>query len=178
MTDFKMPPMEDKDFGPSKGNWFELGVYEVYIQGVTVGESPNTNSKYLEFALLGPDDQEGTARLYLTEMAAPYTRNTLAQISVHNADTEEAKQKVRDYFRVITDPASLADSKLLAKFKDKQAWIDVYEDDKSPKSNGGFYTRTKLTSYEPKHREPSKSAQIDDLLSNSTPVDDDDVPFN
>ena len=53
--------------------------------------------KYLEFALLGPDDQEGLARLYLTEMAAPYTRNTLAQISVHNADTE-AKQKVRDYF--------------------------------------------------------------------------------
>ena len=28
MTDFKMPPMEDKDFGPSNGNWFKLGVYK------------------------------------------------------------------------------------------------------------------------------------------------------
>lgn len=173
----KLQPLEDKDFDARKP-YFGLGAHEVYIKAARRGQLDNENkTEYVEFDLLGEDDQEGNVRLWISEKAAPYTLARLGQIAVHNKDTEEEKQKVRDAFKKITD-TDLIDQKFLDKFKDMQAWILVEEDTNAPKPNGGFYTRTNLYSYPPKPRQLSASdLTTDQMKQGGTPVNPDEVPF-
>ena len=173
----KLDAMIDDDFDKSDGNWFEPGVYKVLIESATRGKT-DKGTEYIEFKVLGEEDQTGKARKYITEKSAQYTRNFLAGIAVHNQTTEEEKQKVRDSFKKPLDTDTWTD-KYLEKFKNFEAWIDVYEDENAPKSNGGFYKRTEIFHYEPKHRQPSSRSRIADMLNQATPVElSDDIPFN
>ena len=169
----KLPPMEDKDFNGGK-NYFGVGVYDIIIQKVSNGTTPN-GSDFLEFEVEAEDGETGSTRLYVTKKAAPYARSTLAGIAVHNKTTEADKEKVRAAFKAIDDTDLMLDKKWYQNFEGMEAWLKVEEDLNAPKPNGGFYLRYNLYSYKPK--EKSLAQQADELVSNSTPVDPDEVPF-
>ena len=168
----KLPAMNDKDFEARKP-YFGEGVHEVIIVGHETGKSPNTGSEFIEFSLIGANDEEGTARLYLTEKTVERTRSILATIAVHNKESETDKQKVRDAFKKITDSDQMLEKDFLDKFKDAQAWILVEEDQSAPKPNGGFYLRTNLYSYQPKPR----SAPITEANTGGKQIDLSEIPF-
>lgn len=172
----KLPPMEDKDFADRKP-YFDEGVHEVYIKKATRGSSPKTGSEYIEFDLLGENDEEGNVRLYLTEKTQERSRSILATIAVHNKQSDVEKQAVRDAFKKITDTDQLDDD-FLKKFVDLQAWILTEQDTNAPKPNGGFYLRNNLYSYEPTPRTTATSpATTASQLLGGTDADLDEVPF-
>lgn len=171
----KVQPLEDKDFAERKP-YFEAGVHEVFISGMTKVE-PETGAPYIEVEVLGKNDATDSIRVYISEKAAPYTLANLARIAVHNKDKEADKEKVREAFKKITDTDQL-DAEFLAKFKDMQAWILTEEDTNAPKPKGGFYLRSSLYSWEPQ----AKTVTADDLttknmVAGGTPAND-EVPFN
>lgn len=171
----KVKPLEDKDF-EARGKYFELGVHEVYITSFERGTTPNTGSEFIEFGIVGENNEEDSVRLYLTEKAAEMTLKILGGIAVHNQDTEEKKQKVRQAFKDIDDTDKLTD-KMLERFKDMQAWILTEEDMSSQKPNGGFYRRNRLFSYEP-NPPKAQTTTVEDLMGGGTKTDDGtEIPF-
>lgn len=168
----KLQPLEDKDFA-ERQPYFGVGVHEVAIQAARRGQLDNANkTEYIEFDLMGLNDEQGSVRLWISEKAAPYTLANLGRLAVHNKKTEAEKQKIRDAFKKIVDTDQI-DQAFLDKFVDMQAWILVEEDVNAPKPNGGFYTRTNLYSYEPK----PKKTTVESIMPGATKADDDDVPF-
>lgn len=172
----KVNPMEDKDF-EAKGNYFGVGVYEVLLEKL-VAVTPEKGSPYINVSVLGEEDQTTDIRLYTSEAAAPYTIANLARIAVHNKDTEEAKQKVRDTFKKIDDTDRLTD-KFLANMEKMQAWIMGEEDTNAPKPNGGFYIRYSLYSYPPTPKKQTAADLVEQFKNdaNSAPVDVSEIPF-
>lgn len=168
----KMKEMSDKDFENRKP-YFGTGVHEVILTDATSGKSPNTGSDYIEFELLGKNDEEGTVRLYLTDKTVERTRSILATIAVHNKASEVEKQKVRDGFKKMTDSDKMLTESFLAKFKDMQAWILTEKDKSAPKPNGDFYLRSNLYSYEPKAR----ATTIQEDIDGGEPIDLSEIPF-
>ncbi len=168
----KMNEMQDKDFEARKP-YFGIGVHEIYINGATTGKAKNTGSDYIEFSIIGQNDEEGKVTLWLTEKTVDRTRSILATIAVHNKEGEVEKQKVRDAFKKITDSDEMLSEKFLAKFENMQAWILTEEDKSSPKPNGGFYLRNNLYSYEPKPR----ATTIEQDIAGGKPIDLSEIPF-
>lgn len=145
----KMAKMTDKDF-EQRGNYFGVGVHEIYIDGMSSGKSPNTGSEFIEVEVIGEDDAKGNTRLYLTEKTAERTRSILSAIAVHSKVNEDDKKSVRDWFKTIDNTTQMIDQDFLDKFDGMQAWIKVEEDTTAPKPNGGYYLSTNLYSYAPK----------------------------
>lgn len=163
--------LEDKDFAERKP-YFDVGVHEVYITGAHKVE-PQTGSPYIEVTVLGDEDTTDDIRVYISEAAAPYTIANLARIAVHNAPTDEAKEKAKVAFKAITD-TDMIDDKFLTKFENMQAWIKTEENLNAPKENGGYFLRSSLYSWEPK--EPKMTPE--QLMGvGTTQVDPKEVPF-
>lgn len=169
----KMSEMTDKDFEERKP-YFGVGAHEVIMGAATTGKTPNTGSEYIDFAVAGSNDEEGSVRLYLTEKTVDRTRSILAALAVHNKEGDVEKQKVRDAFKKITDSDQMLDAKFLEKFDGAHAWILVEEDKSAPKPNGGFYLRSNLYSYPPKPR----VTDIQDDIKSGDNVDLSEIPFN
>lgn len=172
----KLDPMSDKDFEAHKA-YFGVGSHVVLIKGAEAGKSPNTGSEFLEFTVVGTNDEEGTVRLYLTDKTADRSRSILGAIAVHNKETEAEKQKVREAFKKITDTDQMTDADFLKKFIDMEAWILTEEDKSAPKPNGGYYLRNNLYSYEPTPRKTTAADYSTEDMLKGEPVDADDVPF-
>lgn len=170
----KLDPMTDADFEHKGGQYFDSGVHEVIITKAETGQS-KTGTPFIGFTVEGTEGQTTDVRLYLSEKAAPYTRSKLATIAVHNQTDEAGKEKARAAFKAITDTDQLIEPKFVQRFVDMQAWIDTYEDENAPNPNGGFYKRSDLFGYEPKHREPTGAVQ--QMLKESEPVDPNEIPF-
>lgn len=106
------------------GNYFGYGVHKVKIGLLEQGESKN-GSEYIEFTLLGDNEEEATARLYFTDKSAKYSFNTARQIYVHNAP-EDKKQVARDTFDAVADT-----DELVKLFNDKliggECWFTKYQ---------------------------------------------------
>lgn len=168
----KVNPMTDADFDKKGGAYFDLGVHQVIITSAK-NVNPASGSPYIDFQLLGENDEAGDCRLYMNEAAAAYSIPKLAGIAVHNKETDTDKQKVRDIFKGIGDTNDI-DDKFLAKYTDMQAWILTEEDTAgAQKPNGGYYKRNRLYHYEPKVK-----AQTAESLMGGTPVDvSNEVPF-
>lgn len=163
--------IDDKAFAPRK-EYFGPGVHEVHITGATRGKTPNKGTEYVEFELEG-EDGEGTATLWMSEKAAPYSIARMAQVAVHNKASETDKQKVRDAFMKITDSDEI-DDKFLEKFEGMQAWILTEEDTSgAQKPGGGYYLRNNLYSYEP----TVKKTTAEDIMPGGQSISTDDVPF-
>lgn len=169
--------MEDKDF-ESRKPYFDEGVHEVYIDDFRRGESTNTGSPFIEFDVVGENDEQGNVRLYLTEKTQERTRSILATIAVHNKQSEEEKQAVRNAFKKITDTDQIDDA-FLEKFNGMQAWILTEPNLTQPKPAGGYYLQSNLYSYKPTPRTTATSpATTAEQLLGGTPVDDtDEIPF-
>ena len=170
--------MEDKDFADRKP-YFDEGVHEVIIDDFRRGTSTNTGSEYIEFDLVGENDENGQVRLYLTEKTQERTRQILATIAVHNKESEADKEKVREAFKKITDTDQLDDA-FLDKFKDMQAWILTTPNTSQPKPDGGFYLQNNLYGYKPTPKASITSpATTAEQLLGGTPVDanGEEIPF-
>lgn len=173
----KLDQMEDKDFNETK--YFDEGVHEVFITGGIRGTT-ESGKDFIDFNILGKEDQTGKVRMYLSEAAAPYTRKRLAAIAVHSKSGDVEKQKVRDWFKKIND-TDLMDQKFIDAFKDMEAWMLAEENEQQPKPNGGYYLSYNLFSYKPTPRakQNSTAAKAIEALGGGEITEDnlDEFPF-
>lgn len=169
--------LTDEDMTTRKSNnYFEEGVHQVIITNAERGETTG-GKEYVEFSLLGQEDQEGTARLWFTtEKSAKYALSVLAGIAVHNKETEEEKQKVREAFKKITDTDQV-DNKFLDRFKNMDAWYSVYKSDRTYTAQDGSTKNSydkNIHSYQPK---PKAQSILDEFKATGEVVSTDEIPF-
>lgn len=115
-----------KAFEGNSGNWFGYGVHEVQVVQVEEGTT-DSGTDYIEFTLAGPNGEEDTARVWLTEKSEKYSFKTLRDIYVHCAPEKE-KQKARDSFDAAEDSTAVVN--LLQNCYGKQIWFTKYPDPK------------------------------------------------
>lgn len=177
MTQLNKAIWDEVDALPSGDRtWFLEGVYRVLIESISAEKNAN-DTPYLKFTVLDENDPDikGTANLYTSEKALPYTLRTLQGILVHNTKTDIAADKVRKYFRELKDTDDID----LKKFNGAQAW---YRKEK----NGETYLNTKgeerdsydtgIFSYEPKMSKPADT--IVDDIKEGEPLDLSEIPFD
>lgn len=153
----------------SNNQYFGEGVHVVTILGITSDTS--TDKEFWKVELEGENGEEGDARLYWTEKAAPYSFNTIRQIFVHNT-VDANKDKIRATVDATNNTAELL--KLSQSLIGKKAWYKV-------EKSGGQYLGSdgtmkdsynkNLFGYEPK----MKKVTADDLISQSTPAEQTDI---
>jgi hypothetical protein len=118
---------EAKTFqGGGDGNWFGFGVHEVTIGEVTEGQT-DSGTDFIEFTLLGDNEEEDTARVWLTEKSEKYSFRTLKDIYVHCAP-EAKKQAARESFDAAEDSTAVVE--LLQNCIGKKCWFTKYPDPK------------------------------------------------
>lgn len=158
----------------SNKNYFTEGIHEVQIEGVTGGVS-DSGSEYFEFSLLGAEGQEGTARVYFTDAAKPYSFNTVRSIFVHNTESEEGKEKMREKVGAVKDTDDLL--KLCQALRGKMCWLMIedagttYTSERTGKTYKNF--NRNIYGYEPKPRTPQAQLQqaVPDAEKVETPED-------
>lgn len=170
--------LTDEDMKSRKSNnYFEEGVHEVIITKAERGETTG-GKEYVEFTLLGQEDQEGTARLWFTtEKSAKYALGVLAGIAVHNKESEDEKEKVREAFKKITDTDQV-DDKFLARFKNMDAWYSVYKSDRTYTAQDGSTRNSydkNIHSYQPK---PKAQDLLTEFKTTGEVVSTDEIPFD
>jgi hypothetical protein len=117
---------EAKAFEGSDGNWFGFGVHEVTIGEVTEGQT-DSGTDFIEFTLLGDNQEEDTARVWLTEKSEKYSFRTLKDIYVHCAP-EAKKDAARKSFDAAEDSTAVVE--LLQNCLGKKIWFTKYPDPK------------------------------------------------
>lgn len=179
----KFTPLSDEDFNSGNSKYFSKGVHKVIIDGARVGKSEVKGTPYITFYVKSEDGskEDETERQYVTENTVLYILKTLSAIAVHNREGEEAKQKARDYFKTIDDTDVVASDEFLAGFEGMQAWISRYEDESSPKPNGGYYLRNRLWGFEPnfgeKKEEKATETTIQEDIKGGESIDLSQIPF-
>lgn len=145
------------------GYYFREGVHEVIISDVEFMESKDKKI-YAEFKVVGKNGEEATPRIYFTENAKKISIDTIRKILVHNAETEEVKQAIRDKFKKVTNLLDL--NSFLEKTKGKQAWLKVEKSDHeyTDEATGEVkisYNRN-IYGFEPKITPKPEVKQVDD----------------
>lgn len=115
---------DDKQEINNRGNYFDFGVHAVKIGMVEPGVHGDEEKEYIEFTLLGPNEEEDTARLWFTEKAGKYSFNTMREIAVHNAkdaDKEKARNAM-DNCVTVEDLAKVFNDKVVG----GECWFTVY----------------------------------------------------
>lgn len=110
----------------NSGNWFGFGVHKVKIGLIELRETDD-GKEFVEFTLLGDNDEEDTARMWLTsDKAVNFSFNVCRQIYVHNAP-EAAKDAARDTMDAVKDTKELVE-KLNEKLIGGECWFTKYLD--------------------------------------------------
>jgi hypothetical protein len=115
---------DNKQVKEFENNWLDFGVHEVIIGLVELGQT-DAGQEYLEITVIGPNDEEDTARVWFTtDKAANYSFNVMRQIYVHNAP-EAKKDQARQTFDKVADTQQLEElmQKLVGKGK---CWFSKY----------------------------------------------------
>lgn len=144
---------EAKAFEGNGGNWFGFGVHEVKIGTVTEGTT-DSGTDYIEFEVFGENDEEDTARVWLTEKSEKYSFRTLKDIYVHCAP-EAKKEAARKSFDAAEDSTAVVE--LLQNCIGKQIWFTKYPDPTRTYLNANGETKQSINKniygYQPKLRE-------------------------
>lgn len=156
--------------------WFTEGVHRVLVESMS--HEKNTNgTPYIKVNVIDESDPDikGSANMYTSEKALPYTLRTLQGILVHNTKTQIDEEKVRAYFHKLDD----LDDIDFKKFNGAQCWF-------KKEKNGETYTGTDgeehdsydtgVFSYEPKMKKPADT--IVDDIKEGTPIDLSEIPFD
>lgn len=156
---------EAKEFEGNSKSWLDFGVHEVQIMLVESGQT-DSGTDFIEFTLVGPNEEEERARVWLTEKSEKYTFATLKSIYTHCApeDKKEAAreelEKCKDYDEVV----ELFNKRCIG----KQIWFTKYPDPTRTYINSQGETKqsinTNIYGYAPKPR--------DDLLPQKDTVHD------
>jgi hypothetical protein len=168
--------LTDEDLAErTPSNYFSEGLHEVLIQKAELGTT-DAGKDYVEFTVLGHDDETGTARLWFsTDAGAKYALSIMAGIASHNRQSEADKQVVRDTFKKITDTDQV-DSKFLTRFKEMDAFYLVQQSDRTYQNAQGETKHSYDRNIYGYPMQPKKTT-VESLLG-GTPVSTDDVPFN
>jgi hypothetical protein len=167
----------------SESNWLGFGRHKVKIgfieQGFT-NDDPENGKEFVEVTVLGPNDEEDTARVWFTtDKAANYSFNVLRQIYVHNAP-EDKKDAARDTIDAVKTTEELVE-KLSEKLLGGECWFTKYPDPTRTYTAADGTTRQSVNKniygYEPKER-PDLIPQdgqttIDQIFPGATNVSDD-----
>jgi len=157
------------------GRYFTEGVHKVTIQLVEADKTQD-GKEFFEFSLLGEEGEEGTARVYWTEKASPYSFNTVRDIFVHNTP-EAKKQAIRDKVDATSNTDELL--KLCAtNLIDKECWFKVEKTGTQyTNANGELkdsYNKN-IYGYEVKMKKTTEQI-LEDISGD--PVDLSEIPFN
>lgn len=144
---------EVKEF--SDNNWFGFGVHKVKIGLIEHGET-ESGKEFVEFTVLGENEEEDTARVWFTtQKAANYSFNICRAIYVHNAP-EKHKDAARDQFDALEDAEAmvrLMNEKLIG----GECWFTKYPSpDRTYQAQDGTTKRSidkNVYGYEPRLRE-------------------------
>lgn len=157
---------EDKqvsDFTP--GNYLGFGVHEVTIGQIEAGTT-DADKEFVEFTVLGPNQEEDAARCWFVGGAANISFNTMRQIYVHCAP-EDKKTEAGLAFDSVADSDEAVT--LMQKCVGKKCWFTKYQDPTRTYVGKDGVTRKSVNKnvlgYEPKLREDllPKDAQKDAL---------------
>lgn len=156
-------------------NYFSEGEHEVLIQKAERGTT-DAGKAYVEFTVLGQNDESDTARLWFTtEKSCVYALSILAGIAVHNKATDAEKTAVRDAFKKITDTDQV-NAAFLAKFKEMDAFFTVYKSDRTYTTASGETKHSydkNITGYMPK----AKATTMKQDIAAGQNVDLSEIPF-
>lgn len=115
--------------------FFREGVHEVMI-GMAEFNETAAGDIYLHVAVAGKSGEESSARLYFTDKSTKYSIDTIRKILIHNAESDEKKAEIREYFN--TKVKCLLDLKPLARsLIGKQAWLKIEKSDRTYVGEGG-----------------------------------------
>lgn len=159
----------------SDANWFDFGVHKVKIAQIELGETDG-GKEYLEFTVIGGNEEEDTARVWFTtDKAINYSINVVRQIYVHNAP-EDKKDAAKETFDSVADLEAL--HKLLnEKLVGGECWFTKYQSpDRTYTAQDGSVRKSvdkNIMGYEPKPR-TDLLAKVDDVVD----LNSDDAALN
>lgn len=160
-------------------NYFSIGEHEVLIQKAERGTTAD-GKDYVEFTVLGQDDESDTARLWFTtEKASIYAMSIMSGIAVHNRKTDAEKKTARDAIKAIKD-TDLVDAKFLAKFVNMDAFYSVYQSTRTYTGKDGsqkFSYDKNIYGYAPNPRKTTAADLINDFKANGEAVNVAEIPF-
>jgi hypothetical protein len=147
---------EVKEF--SDNNWLGFGRHKVQIGFIEQGftdDDPENGKEYVEVTVLGPNEEEDTARVWFTtDKAANYSFNVLRQIYVHNAP-EDKKEEARATIDAVKSTEELV-ATLSEKLVGGECWFTKYPDPTRTYTAADGSTRPSINKnvygYEPKER--------------------------
>lgn len=139
----------------SDSNWLGFGVHEVTLGLIEAGKTDN-NKEFVEFTVIGPKDEEDTARVWFTsDKSANFSFNIMRQIYVHCAPEGKAKEKARTDFDAVKDSDEAVE--LMQKCVGKKIWFTKYPDPTRTYQNQAGQTKQSINKnvygYAPKLRE-------------------------
>lgn len=142
-----------KEFNDS--TWLGFGVHKVKIGAIEHGLTEN-DKEYVEFTVLGENEEEDTARVWFTsQKAANYSFNICRSIYVHNAPKDK-KDAARDQFDALEDAEAMV--KLMnEKLIGGECWFTKYPSpDRTYQAADGSIRKSidkNVYGYEPRLRE-------------------------
>ena len=170
------------------GGFIREGIHEVTITKVEFKKNGN-GKPFLNVEVKNEDDATGSSKIWFTGNATPYSINTIRTIFVHNAETKEDKDKLRDFFKGVENLYVL--SQTVNKLVGKQCWYAVEKTDETYEDDDGNtkhrYDRS-VWGYEPNFK--NRKLSQDEVLSEAKkqdslptedevdqPIDLSEIPF-
>lgn len=176
MVQLKKDIWDEVDALPSgERTWFLEGVHRILIESMSQEKNSN-GTPYIKVNAIDESDPaiKGSAMMYTSEKALPYTLRTLQGILAHNVKNDLEEEKVRAYFHKLADTDDLD----LKKFDSKQAWFKKEKNGKTYINKDGEERDsydTGIFSYEPKMSKPA-DVVIEDIEDSK--IDLAEIPFD
>lgn len=176
MTEQELKNMTLSEEDVKESTFFTTGVHKVSITEAAF-EKNASEKVFLRIAVKGVEGQEGEAKLWFTGGATPFSVDKIRKIFVHNAEDDEQKQKVRDYFKGMKSLYDL--SQLAGKLPGKECWYTVEKTEETYVDQNGderYRYEKNIWAYEPKLKKKESASEVvaDDIPDE---VDLSDIPF-
>lgn len=166
---------EDKAATSDFQDRIPFGVHEVQFVGASAGET-EANKDYIDVTVADASGVEERVRVWFTGGASPYSFQTLRQIAVHTAKTDDAKEKARMAVENTKNTDELAN--LLNKnCVGGSLWFTKYYDPSRTYDSNGQTRRsinTNVYGYEPKPKPelmPSDAENVQKTFPGAKPDD-------
>lgn len=175
MTDEELKNMTLSEEDLKESTYFTEGVHAVTITEADFEKNPN-GKVFLNVKVEGVNGEQGSARLWFTGAATPFSVDKIRKIFVHNAKDDEQKQKIRDFFKSMKSLYEM--SQLIQKLPGKSCWYTIQKTEETYIDNNGdekYRYERNIWGYEPKLK--SKSENIAEDIDLSEPVDLSEIPF-